>query len=63
MPRTDWISFRSKPSFTFARSRRTASSITMVSLSVILGLCFSILVLFFSASVIVQKRGEAESNA
>lgn len=32
--------------------------ITMVSLSVILGLCFSVLVLFFSLSVIVQKHVE-----
>ena len=32
--------------------------ITLVSLSVVLGLCFSLLVLVFSLSVIVQKRGE-----
>ena len=36
--------------------------ITMVSLSVILGICFCVLVLFFSLSVIVQKRGEEIPN-
>jgi hypothetical protein len=37
--------------------------ITMVSLSVTLGACFCVLVLFFSLSVIVQKRGEEGPDA